>query len=152
MDANIFLYGVLRSSPQCLAFLLRCLKGDLVAVASVSVLAEANHRFMIEEALASGVIARGTAAALRQAGPAVIAALRGYEDAMRAVRDSLGRIVPLEESILAAAAVERRLWGLMTNDSILVAAMRRNGISLLASADRDFERVEGITLFAPDDL
>lgn len=107
---------------------------------------------MIEEALASGVIARGTAAALRQAGPAVIAALRGYEDAMRAVRDSLGRIVPLEESILAAAAVERRLWGLMTNDSILVAAMRRNGISLLASADRDFERVEGITLFAPDDL
>lgn len=121
-------------------------------MASVSVLAEANHRFMIEEALAGGAIARATAAALKQAGPAVIASLRVYEDDMRAVRDCLRQILPFDEPTLPAAARERRRCGLLTNDSILVATMRRHGIELLASADRDFERVEGITLFAPDDL
>src|SRR5690348_5353807 len=107
---------------------------------------------MIEEAFAAGIIVRATAVALNRSGVAAIASLGEYEKAMRAVRDSLRRVLPFDEPILAAAATERRRWGLMTNDSILVATMRRYGISLLASADRDFERVEDITLFAPDDL
>ena len=39
--------------------------------------------------------------------------------------------------------------GLLHNDALAVAVMRAHGITNLASADPDFDRVPGITRFGP---
>jgi predicted nucleic acid-binding protein len=42
--------------------------------------------------------------------------------------------------------------GLLTNDSIIVAAMREYGITNIATHDALFDTVAGITVFSPTDL
>lgn len=41
-------------------------------------------------------------------------------------------------------------FGLLTDDSITLAVMRRHGLMNLASNDEDFTRVTGIRLWTPD--
>jgi len=41
-------------------------------------------------------------------------------------------------------------YGLMTNDSIIVAVMKREEIQHLATNDADFERVPGIVVRSPE--
>lgn len=60
--------------------------------------------------------------------------------------------IPLNQSLIRAAQIERQGFGLLTNDSMIVACMRQHGILSLATSDRDFEHVSGITVFRPDDL
>ena len=60
--------------------------------------------------------------------------------------------LPLELSIVTGAQPERVAAGLLTNDSMIVAAMRRYGVSLIATNDRQFNAVPGITVFSPSDV
>jgi predicted nucleic acid-binding protein len=60
--------------------------------------------------------------------------------------------VPLEMDIVEAAQPERRAAGLLTNDSMIVAAMRAYGISHLATRDDRFNDVAQITVFSPSDI
>jgi predicted nucleic acid-binding protein len=39
--------------------------------------------------------------------------------------------------------------GLLTNDALVVALMQANGLTSLASNDPDFDRVPGLTRYAP---
>ncbi len=61
-------------------------------------------------------------------------------------------LIPTTESIIRKAHAERQAAGLLTNDSIIVACMREYGVRFLASSDRDFQRVRGVSVFGPDDL
>jgi predicted nucleic acid-binding protein len=60
--------------------------------------------------------------------------------------------MPVNETIIRNAQTVRQEAGLLTNDSMIVAAMREYGLSFLASNDSDFERVPDITVFKPTDL
>jgi predicted nucleic acid-binding protein len=40
-------------------------------------------------------------------------------------------------------------YELLTGDALIVAVMRQHGLTNLASADDDFDRVPGITRYAP---
>lgn len=151
LDANILVYGIRHASRQCVALLERCANGVVLGRAPAVVLLECTHRLMLDEAFNLGLIASPSASALARVAGRVIPRLRAYERESRAARDCLQAVEPLDDGLLLAARAERARWGLMTNDSILAAATRRHGAAL-ASADRDFERVEDITLFAPDDL
>ncbi|HKH49516.1 MAG TPA: PIN domain-containing protein [Thermoanaerobaculia bacterium] len=46
----------------------------------------------------------------------------------------------------------RTRYGLLTNDSILLATALDHDALAFASADRDFERVDTVQLFGPEDL
>jgi hypothetical protein len=39
--------------------------------------------------------------------------------------------------------------GILSNDAILIAVMQANGLTNLASHDADFDRVPGLTRYAP---
>jgi predicted nucleic acid-binding protein len=58
----------------------------------------------------------------------------------------------MEEDIARGAQTERVNAGLLTNDSIIVAAMREYGITHIATSDALFDTVAGITVFSPTDL
>jgi len=44
----------------------------------------------------------------------------------------------------------RDTYGLMTNDSLIVAVMQRERIQYLATNDADFERIQGLAICRPE--
>ncbi len=60
--------------------------------------------------------------------------------------------VPVETKIVTDAQPERVNAGLLTNDSIIVAAMRDYGVSSIATNDQLFDTVAGINVFSPTDI
>jgi predicted nucleic acid-binding protein len=61
-------------------------------------------------------------------------------------------IFPLTLDIVHASAEVRKHEGLLTNDSFVVACMRDQGLTQLATANGDFDRVSGIEIHKPADL
>ena len=53
--------------------------------------------------------------------------------------------------LIATAASLGQQQGLLTNDALIVAVMLANGLSKIASNDADFDRVPGLTRYAPPD-
>jgi predicted nucleic acid-binding protein len=151
IDANIFVYGLTGQSADCSEFLTRCLHEEVTGIALFETVNEATHRFMLAEALAKGLIARGTARQLRE-NPKLIPLLLDYWKNVERILVLNLLFVPVNESIVRNAQAERQAAGLLTNDSMIVSGMREYGVSFLATNDADFERVGGITLFKPGDL
>jgi predicted nucleic acid-binding protein len=60
--------------------------------------------------------------------------------------------IPMELRIVIGAQRERVATGLLTNDSIIVAAMQEYGISGIAPNDKMFDAAHGLEVFAPGDV
>jgi predicted nucleic acid-binding protein len=58
-------------------------------------------------------------------------------------------ILPITGAQASRAADLNRQFGLLTNDALVVAVMQDHGLTALASLDADFDRVPGITRYAP---
>jgi predicted nucleic acid-binding protein len=142
IDANIFVYGLTTKSAQCQAFLARCSREELTGIALFESVNNATHQFMKGEALSRGLCA-GQAMRYLAANPDQVKLLTDYWT-------NTQRLVEL--SIVTGAQPERASAGLLTNDSIIIAAMRGYGVSLIASNDRQFDAVPGITVFSPTDI
>lgn len=61
-------------------------------------------------------------------------------------------IIPLDEIRVRRAAEIRAECGLLTNDSMLLAAAREYGVNAIASHDSDFEQLESLTIYMPTDM
>jgi predicted nucleic acid-binding protein len=61
-------------------------------------------------------------------------------------------ILPLTLAIVQASAEVRTGEGLLTNDSFVVACMREQGLTQLATANGDFDRIGGMKIYKPTDL
>jgi predicted nucleic acid-binding protein len=59
------------------------------------------------------------------------------------------RILEVTETLISRAADVSIQTGLLTGDALIVAVMRHHGLTHLASHDGDFDRVPGITRYAP---
>jgi len=152
VDSSVLLCHFFRKSDQCRRFLRRCEARDCFAITSVVVLLEVTHRLMAAEAVAAGLVPRGQVVRSLQERPDVVRQLR-VSDAQAAEIATFGiEILPADLGLCLRAAEFRERFGLLTNDSIVVATMRDAGVTAIATADRDFERVEGIEVFRPTDL
>jgi PIN domain-containing protein len=119
---------------------------------SLEIVNEATHKFMLAEARSKGLItAPGNAKQLRQ-NFSVIPTLIDYSRETERILALNLLFVSTNEQIVRSAQSERDKVSLLTNDSMVMACMREYGIQLLATADRDFDRANGITVFGPDDL
>ena len=151
VDANIFVYALAGQSAQCRQLIERCVREEVTGVVLFETVNEVTHRFMIAEAVAKGVITAGGAKALRGKFQQIPALTEDWRHTERMLALNL-LFAPVNEIIIRTAQAVRQEAGLLTNDSLLVAAMREYGLSYLASNDSDFERVSGITVFKPIDL
>jgi predicted nucleic acid-binding protein len=152
VDANTFLYHFTRD-PQlgaaCAALLDRMENGDLSGFTSVPGLGEVAHRLMTLEAI---TLLQRPAAGIGnwlRTHPAEVSRLSLFRHAIEAVLQGKIQVLPVAPSVLAAAVVLSQQVGLLTNDALLVALMQANGPTNLASHDTDFDRVPGITRYAP---
>jgi predicted nucleic acid-binding protein len=59
------------------------------------------------------------------------------------------QVFPVLEQHLIQASQQSRTHELLTGDALVVAVMQANGLTNLASLDTDFDRVPGITRYAP---
>lgn len=152
LDSTIFIYHATGTSAQCRDLLERCEAGDLRGVTSVVVLAEVAHRLMIVEAVAAGLVSGKDVVKKLRARPDLARQLHVYQEQIERIPLMGVDIVPLELGVLLRSADVRRQYGLLVNDSLVVAAARELGIERLASADADFRRVKELELYRPGDL
>jgi predicted nucleic acid-binding protein len=152
VDANVIIYAIQRASGQCRRMLDRCATEEVRGILPLHILAEVMHRLMLAEAQDYHWVRTPNPARGLAQKPERIRALHRHATA---IRDLLGVglvLEPLErEDFLTALAISREA-GLLTNDALLVAVGYRLRILALASADRQFARVKGLTLYSPDDL
>lgn len=153
IDANIFVYGLTNASAQCQALLARCSSEEVYGITLFEAVHEATHRFMIADASAKGLFtATEKGARYLMNHPNQVKLLTAYwANTERLLALNL-IYLPMEEKIVKGAQPERVNAGLLTNDSIIVAAMREYGISQIATNDRGFDAVAGISVFSPTDI
>jgi predicted nucleic acid-binding protein len=151
VDANIFVYGLLGESQQSARFIERCRNEDLAGVTTTEVVGEVCHRLMLKEALDLGLIRRPAAASLKAKRKAIRGLHKYWELTARLFQWNLV-VLASNESRHRTAQRIRTKYGLLTNDSLVVAACVEHDIPALASRDADFDSIAELMVYSPSDL
>ena len=152
IDANIFIYHFGGRSVECKVLLERCAHRALLGYTSTPVLAEVLHRRMVAEAIATGLVTARTAVRRLAETPELVKQLTQYQDDVSKIPLMHLTILPHTLDMVQAGAEVRKRDGLLTNDSFVVACMRQQGLTQLATANGDFDRVDGLIIYKPTDL
>jgi predicted nucleic acid-binding protein len=152
VDAPIFIYHFTGVSASCRDFLGRCEVGEIRGVTSAVMLAEVTHRLMMMEAVRAGKVSPGNVPAKLRKRPDVVRELHLYQEQAEKIPLMGVTVEPLELRTLLQAGPLRRRTGLLTNDSLAAATARHLEIPRIASADSDFDSLEGLVLHRPSDL
>jgi hypothetical protein len=81
--------------------------------------------------------------------PAEVQRLTAFRRAIAQIAQSRVQLLPTPVAVLVAATALCQQTGLLINDALIVAVMQANGLTKLASHDADFDRVPGLTRYAP---
>jgi predicted nucleic acid-binding protein len=124
----------------------------LLGCTSTPVLAEVRHRRMVAEAIGTGLVTASIAVRKLGEAPEMVKQLTQYHNDESKIPHMHLTILPLTLAIVRASAEVRKREGLLTNDSFVVACMRERGLTQLATANGDPDRVSGIDIYKPADL
>jgi len=151
LDANIFIYAFLGHSSQCRNLLGHCASEQVFGITILEVINEVTHRLMVAEALGTGVIKRDRVRDLRGK-RREIAKLTEYWAQTSAIFGLNILVLPSDEARLYQAQNVRSRYGLLTNDSLILAAMEESGVDSLATRDSDFDHISDIQIYKPTDI
>lgn len=154
VDTNVVIYALFphgRYHQTCKDLLLRGARDELHLRLTVSAAADVIHRAMVLEFLAQSQLQRSADVVthLKQH-PQAVQQLSRYKSILHDLTQARVMILPLTYRDLHASKQYREQYGLMTNDSLLLAVMQRERIHYLATNDLDFERVSGIAVRQPE--
>jgi predicted nucleic acid-binding protein len=152
IDANVFVYHFTGISSDCTALLARCEARELRGSTSALVLAEVSHRLMMVEAVERRLVSPGNVARKLARRPEVVRQLTIYESSVQAIPSMAIEIAAVTEATLFQGVRHQRRYGMLTNDSLIVATMLHNGLRVLATADRRFAVVDEVEVVGPSDL
>jgi predicted nucleic acid-binding protein len=151
VDANIFVYHFVELgevSTACRAFLGRVARSQIEAVSTAACLADAVHRVMMIEAQERFKLDSGAAAWL-QRHPGQIRELSAFREAAQQLAALPLRLLqPDGQAILEAAELSGR-HGLLTDDAVIAALMRRHGVTQLVTNDDDFDAIPDLIVWKP---
>lgn len=152
LDANILIYHFLPHpvlGPACSNLLDRVRRLEVTAFTSAAVLADVAHHLMAADAAA--IHGRPTAGIVRwlKRHPPAVQSLTRPRSAVLDVAQYGVQVLPLTEALVADATLVSQQTGLLTNDALVVAAMRHHNLTALASHDADLDRIPGLTRYAP---
>jgi predicted nucleic acid-binding protein len=152
IDANTFVYHFApdpRWSGSCGQLLLRIQNQEIAGYTSAMILSETAHRLMtIEARIRHGWTSGKVLQRLKQ-NPHIVQTLTNSEASVASIIGSRLYIFPVDALLIAAAVGVSRQTGLLTNDGLIVALMQAHGLNKIASNDADFDRVPGLTRYAP---
>jgi len=135
--------------PAATEFLERIENQELSGIPSTHVISEVAHRLMTIEAMQAYGWKSGGIALLLRNHPAQVQTLNRFRQAVQEIPLFNIRILTVDPACLDPAAGVSQQTGLLHNDALVIAVMRAHNLIRLASADPDFDRVPGITRFAP---
>jgi len=151
VDANIFVYyfqphAVL--GPICTALIKQIELNELVGFSSTHVLGEVAHRLMTMEASIKFGWQTKIVNRLKR-DPSAVQTLVDFRQACQRIPKLGFQMLTIDAPLLDTAAGISQQYGLLTNDALVVAVMQANGLTNIASHDGDFDRVPGLTRYAP---
>jgi predicted nucleic acid-binding protein len=152
VDANIFVFHFAPDptlQAGCSQLLSRIEAQDLTGITSTPVLSEVAHRLMTTEARQRFGWSGGKVTARLKQNPAVCQNMTGFRTAIENILQSRVQVLTVAPPLLGTAAALSQQHGLLANDALIVAVMQQHGLTNLASADSDFDRVPGMTRYAP---
>jgi predicted nucleic acid-binding protein len=107
---------------------------------------------MVLEALQKGLITGGQPARKLKEQPEVIKGLREYNHSVQQIPRMRIHVRTITAAIVRASEAICVQEGLMTNDSVTVALMRKMELTDVATADADFNSVSYIRVYQPGDI
>jgi predicted nucleic acid-binding protein len=152
LDANPLVYHFAphpTMGAACTQLITRIGNGELQALTSTHVLSETAHHLMTFEASAQFGWTTKVVQRLKQQ-PACVQQLATFRQAIEQVPQLGIAVLTIPPGLIATAAAISQQTGLLSNDALIVAVMRANGLTKLASNDTDFDRVPGLVRYAPD--
>ena len=153
IDTNVLLYAEHGVSDQAQRLLRRCSKGELIGILPQTVWQELTHKLMLSEAMMKHGISGANPAARLADKPDIVRTLSLYQTKIQALADLGLRFERCEQSDLLRSAFDlRKRYGLLTNDSVVLAVAIRLEADYLISSDKRFRPVEEIDVLAPSDL
>jgi len=152
LDANTLVYHFANEpayGAACTQLLRRIEQRQLLGFTSTHVLADVTHRLMTLEAVqVFGWPPTGIAARLRKHRHE-IPTLNVYLQAIARIPLLGLQVLSVSLPLVEAATLVSRQHELLTGDALLLAVMQSQGLTNLASNDSDFDRVPGVTRYAP---
>jgi len=152
VDSNILIYHFTGVSDECSDFLGRCERGELTAMTSVNVILEVLHRLMMVEAVRKNLVKAPNIVKKLSKAPQKLKRLNEYFVNTQKIQEMGIGIKPLVFETIIESHVVRLASGLMVNDSVIIASMKKEGIRLLATNDKAFEKVDEIDVYSPEDI
>jgi len=152
VDANTLVYHFVPEpglGPACRGLLERCSRQEVVGFTSAHVASNVVHRLMTLEAMKrfGWPVAGITRRLLRH--PDDVRQLTRYRQVVDEIPAFGIQVLPITMPLVSVAAAISQQQGLLSGDALVVAVMRERGLVHLASHDADFDRVPGLTRYAP---
>jgi len=151
-DANIFIYHFTGVSEECSDFLLRCEQHDLIGFTSVNVLLEVLHRLMMIEVVRKKLLKPPNLVKKLKKQQNLVKTLSDYEINTKKIYQMGIEILEIGYDVISKSQAYRGKYGLMVNDSVIVASMVEKDLNALATNDDGFSSVDEITLYKPGDV
>jgi predicted nucleic acid-binding protein len=151
LDANPLVYHFAADpvlGPPCSQLLARIGNQEIQAFTSTHILSEVAHHLMTLEAANQFGWTSKVVNHLKQQ-PTQIQKLTNFRTSIEAVALLPIQVLTILPDWIAVAAGLSQLFGLLSNDALIVAVMQAHGLTKLASHDADFDRVPGLTRYAP---
>jgi predicted nucleic acid-binding protein len=152
VDANIFYYHFVDTPPlsdPCTTFLERAANGTIEVSTSLHVLADVVHKVMLTEAATRLGQNRAGLVNWIQRNQHRISELSDFLQAAGSLAGMVLSLLPADAPLLVEAATLSAQLGLLTNDALIVALMRRHALTNLVTNDDDFDAVPGLTVWKP---
>jgi len=152
VDANIFIYHFSRLSAECRSFLARCESRQIEAFTGVHVVLDVAHRLMMLEALHKGLITGSQPARKLKERPEIVKSLSEYNRSVQQIPRMGVRVRSLTLPMIGESEAVRTQHGLLTNDSVSVAVIRKLRLTHIATHDSDLLNIPGLTAYQPQDI
>ena len=152
LDANVQAYYFLQVEPLaqiCSALFQRIARREIEAFTSVGVAADVNHRVMVAEAIVKFGLQPREAVSYLKAHPQAIRELQQYKTIPHGFTLARIHILNVTYKEIHNSKQFRDGYGMLTNDSIILAVMRRHKLVHLVTNDDDSKRVTGIKVWMP---
>jgi len=154
IDTNIFLYSI-TGHPKygiwCEEFLERVKSGDIKGKISIIVLNEFLHKLVIGEIAERKSIKPIEAIRYIKKNPKVLGTLHAYEFVEEVENNYNLTVINITKANFSLAHKLMKEKHLLSNDALHLAVMRQEGIINIATKDVDFDSIEGIRVWKPQE-
>lgn len=150
LDANIIAYALLQIDPyakSCQALIRRASRRELNAYTDAISAAAVIHRAMMVEAAERYKLNGREVVNYLKKNPEAIKQLTRYKTIPSALTRARIKILDVTYREIHASKQYRDSYGLLTNDSILLAVMKRHKLTHLVTNDKDFKHIKGIKVW-----